>query len=48
MPTSEYEPTATLTPEAPDGYADPTEFRYPLPVVLGLVAVLTPYSQGNA
>lgn len=42
MPTSEYGPSATLTPEAPAGYATPTEFRYSLPVLLGIVLVVLP------
>jgi hypothetical protein len=42
MPTSAPSESQTQPPSSPAGYADPTAFRYPLPVVFGLVVVLTP------
>ncbi|MDS0283594.1 DUF3267 domain-containing protein [Haloarcula onubensis] len=30
LPDSDHAPTETLTPATPDGYGDPTEFEYPL------------------
>ncbi|WP_284009237.1 DUF3267 domain-containing protein [Haloarcula pelagica] len=40
MPTSQYEPSATLRPAAPDGYGDPEEFHYSLPIMLALILLL--------
>lgn len=42
MPTSRFDPDDALVPATPRGYADPTEFRYPFPVLVGLVLVMVP------
>jgi hypothetical protein len=42
VPTSEYDPSDTLTPAPPEGYANPTTLRYPLSILLGIVLVVTP------
>ncbi len=38
--TSQYDPSATLTPVSPDGYGPPEEFHYSLPAMLGLILLL--------
>jgi hypothetical protein len=41
VPESRFDPDEALVPETPDGYDDPTEFRYPLPVLfLGSLLVM--------
>ncbi|WP_332897241.1 DUF3267 domain-containing protein [Haladaptatus sp. CMSO5] len=42
MPLSEHEPSDTLVPTTPAGYREPTEFRYSLPILLGIVLVVLP------
>lgn len=59
MPTSEYNPSDTLSPATPTGYQEAVPFQYSLVVILGIVAVLVPiaavgfgallwYAQGTA
>jgi hypothetical protein len=40
VPTSQYDPSATLTPDPPEGYGPPEEFHYSLPVMLGVILLL--------
>lgn len=43
MPVSEHDHSDTLLPATPDGYEDPHEFRYSLPVLLvGILLLLFP------
>jgi len=42
VPESRFDPGEALVPETPDGYDDPTEFHYPLPVLFLGSLLVTP------